>query len=118
MRGLRFTNTVVVNNLSHGRGNWGDPTPRILDAANEISNNLDLIGVIRDFNVGELIFDQDQQFQTIKPIGTEIATEVRFVLDTTDVDAKMVGDKRREYRQRPNLPETIFVECRCCLGGP
>ena len=42
--------------------------PRTFDVAHEIADDLDLIGVIgRDFHVGELIFDQDQQFQAVEP---------------------------------------------------
>jgi hypothetical protein len=83
------------------RSRAANQTPCIFDAANEIANNLDLIGVIRDFNVGELIFNQEQQFQTIKPNDSEIATEVRFVLDATDVDAEMFGDKRANVQAFP-----------------
>ncbi len=61
---------------------------------NEIADDFDLIGVIRHFNVGELILDQDQQFQTVKPIGAKIITQVRIVRNTPDVDIEMPGDQR------------------------
>jgi hypothetical protein len=81
-----------------GRGNWGNPALRTFNVANEIANDFNLIGVIvRDFNVSELIFDQYQQFQTIKPVGSEIVTEVRFVSDATDVDVEMLGNKRANF---------------------
>jgi len=72
--------------------------PRTFNVANEIANDFDLIGVIdRNFNVSELIFDQYQQFQPIKPVGPEIVTEVRFVRDATDVNVEMLGNKRANF---------------------
>jgi hypothetical protein len=42
--------------------------PRILNVANEIAFNL--IGApVRNFHIDKFILDQDQQFQTIKPVG-------------------------------------------------
>jgi hypothetical protein len=77
-------------------GNRSNPTAatRIFNVANEIANDFNPLGVIRDFNVSELIFDQYQQFQTIKPIGSKIVTEMRFVGDAPDVDVEMFGHKR------------------------
>jgi hypothetical protein len=106
-----------VINLSRGCGSWGNLAPRIFDAANEIANNLDLVGVIWDFNVGELIFNEDQQFQEIKPIGPEIATEVRFVLDATDVDAEMFGDKRANVANVQAFPRRSLSSVAVVLAG-
>jgi hypothetical protein len=71
--------------------------PRIVNVADEITNDFNLIGVtIHDFHARKLIFDQYQQFQTIKPVGPQIVTEVRFVRDTPDIDAEMRGNKRAD----------------------
>jgi hypothetical protein len=95
-----------------GDGNCGNPAPapRIFNVANKIANDFNLIGVtIRDCNVSELIFDQYQQFQTIKPVGPEIVMEVRFVRDATDVDVEMLATSARISRtSKPSL--LIFVE--------
>src|SRR5262245_53769623 len=68
--------------------------PRAFDAAHEIADDLDLIGIGRDLDVGELILDQDQQFQAVEPVGPEIVTQVRLVGDAADLDVQMFGDQR------------------------
>ena len=43
--------------------------PRIFNVTDEIANGLNLVGVtVADFHTGKFIFDQYQQFQTIKPV--------------------------------------------------
>lgn len=81
----------------------GPPTPRhrsdprIVNVADEIANDFNLIGVsVHDFHASKLIFYQYQQFQTIKPVGPQIVTEVRLVRDTPDIDAEMRGNKRAD----------------------
>ena len=71
------------------------PVSPLGDAANEIADDLNLIGVvIHDFDVGEQIFDQRQQFETIKPVGPKVMAQVRIVRNATEVDTKLLGDKR------------------------
>jgi hypothetical protein len=75
----------------------GRSGPCVLNVADEIANEFNLIGVaVHDFHVNESIFDLHQQFQTIKPVSTEIVTEVRFIRDTSDIDAKMLGNDRAD----------------------
>jgi hypothetical protein len=72
--------------------------PRIFNVSNEIANGFNLIGVpIREFDIDKFIFDQDQQFQTIKPVGPQIVTEVRFIGDALDIDVEMFGNKHAEF---------------------
>jgi hypothetical protein len=74
------------------------PAPRIFNITNEIANDFKLAGlIVRDFNGSELISDLCQQFQTIKPVGPEIVTEVRFVSDATNVDVEMLGNNRANF---------------------
>ena len=69
----------------------------ILNVANEIANGFDLVGVvIRKLHTSKLIFDQDEQFQTIKPVGMQIVAEVGFIGYTLDIDAEMFGNKRAD----------------------
>jgi len=72
--------------------------PRTFNVAHEIAHDFDLMSVVgRDFNVSELIFDEQQQFQTIEPVGPEIVTEVRFVRDASDVNVEMPGNERANF---------------------
>jgi hypothetical protein len=78
--------------------------PRTFDVAHEIADDFDLMGVVgRDFNVSELILDQEQQFQTIEPVGPEIVTEVRFVRDASDVNVEVLGNERANFADRQAL---------------
>jgi hypothetical protein len=45
--------------------------------------------VICHFHAVELIFDQDHQFKTVKPVGSKIVREARFISYTSDIDAQM-----------------------------
>jgi hypothetical protein len=85
--------------------------PRIFNVADEIANAFNLIGfTVHEFHAGKLIFDQYQQFQTIKPVGPQIVNEVRFVSDKPDIDAEMRGNKRADLCRLRRLPERMFVE--------
>ncbi len=67
--------------------------PGSLNIADEIADDFDLVDlVIRNFQAGELIFDRDHQFKTIKPVGPEIIKEMRFIRHTFDLDAQMLGN--------------------------
>ena len=90
-----LTAVGVAINLSHVGGNLGNlaPAPRIFNVTNEVADDFNLISVVTDFNVSELIFDQYQQFQTIKPTGPEVVTEVCFVRDAIYVDIEKLGHK-------------------------
>ena len=78
-------------------GYWA-ASSRTFNAANEITNNFNLIGVtVGDFNVSEFIFDQYQQFQTIKPVDPEIVTEVRFVRNASNIDFEMLGNQISDF---------------------
>ena len=69
--------------------------PGALNIADEIADDFDLVDlVIRNFQAGELIFDRDHQFKTIKPVGPEIIEEMRFIRHTFDLDAQMLGNER------------------------
>ena len=62
------------------------PHPR-RQCSDQISNDFDMIGkVTRDFQPGELLFDQYHQLKTIEPVGSEIFCEVRFISDPLDID--------------------------------
>jgi hypothetical protein len=79
--------------------------PRSFKVADEIANALNLIGVtVHDFYAGKLIFDQYQQFQTIKPVCPQIVTEVRFVRDTPDIDAETLGNERADLADFEAFP--------------
>jgi hypothetical protein len=59
----------------------------------EVADDFDLVDiVIRDLHADELIFDRYHQFKTIEPVGPEIFGEVRFIRDTLDIDAQMLGN--------------------------
>jgi hypothetical protein len=71
--------------------------PRIVKVADEIADAFNLIGfTVHKFDAGKLIFDQYQQFQTIKPVGPQIVNEVRFVSDKPDIDAEMRSNQRAD----------------------
>jgi hypothetical protein len=66
--------------------------------ADEITDHADLIGfLVRDFHLGELVFDRDHQFEAVEPVGSEIVSEVRFIGDALDIDAEMLGDQRTNF---------------------
>jgi len=78
---------------------------RGFNAPNEVSDDFDVIGVLVAYlKVSELIFDQYQQFQTIKPVDSEIVSEVRFVRNARDVDAKMLGNQRTDFAPLQAFP--------------
>jgi hypothetical protein len=81
-------------------GSHGNPASaaRVLDATNQIADELDLIRImIADFDVGESILHQHQYFQAIEPIGAEILTKVRLISDSMNVNVEMLGDKRSDF---------------------
>ena len=69
--------------------------PRILNIADKIANGFKPIRVIiHEFQARKLVFNQYQQFQTIKPVGPQIVPKAGFIGDTPDIDAEMPGNKR------------------------
>jgi hypothetical protein len=71
--------------------------PHIFNVADEIANGLNLIGIIvYEFHTDKLIFDQYQQFHTIKPVGPQVVPEVRFIRDLLDIDVEMLGNERAD----------------------
>jgi hypothetical protein len=63
------------------------------DVADEIAHNVDPIDFgIGDARVGELSFDDDQQLETVEPIGTQIR-KANVVGDAFDVDSQMLGNE-------------------------
>jgi hypothetical protein len=85
--------------------------PHIFHVANEIANGFNLIGIaIQEFYADESIFDQDEQFQTIKPVGVQIVSEVRFIRDALDIDVEMFSNKR------PDLPDSDAFIAACLLS--
>ena len=69
-------------------------TPHSFNVAYEVADGVNLIEiVIRDFHANEPIFDHDHQFQAVEPVGAEVISEVRFLCDTLDVDAELLGNQ-------------------------
>jgi hypothetical protein len=69
-------------------------SPGALNMADEISDDFDPVNlVIRNFQTRELIFDRHHQFNTIKPVGPEIITEMRFIRHVFDRDTEMLGNE-------------------------
>jgi len=53
-----------------------------------------LIGItIRDFQAGEVVFEQYHQFKTIEPVSPEILNQVCVIRDTADIDFQMRGNE-------------------------
>jgi hypothetical protein len=70
--------------------------PRIIhdfNMADEIPDELYFGLMVRDFDVGELIFDQDHQFNNIEQVHSEIVSEVRIDRDTLEIEPHMPSDK-------------------------
>jgi hypothetical protein len=67
------------------------------NVADQIGDNFyPIYVVICDFQAGELIFERYHQLQTVEPIGAQIISEVRFIRNTTDANAKVAGNKRAD----------------------
>ena len=48
--------------------------------------------IIHEFQARKLVFNQYQQFQTIKPVGPQIVSKAGFIGDTPDIDAEFPAD--------------------------
>jgi hypothetical protein len=67
---------------------------RDFDVADEIANDLDLIGIVFcNLHAGEFIFHQYHQLEAIEPVGAEVVAEVRFIRNTSDIDTEILGDE-------------------------
>jgi hypothetical protein len=65
----------------------------MLNVPDEVADNFDPVCIVRKLDVVEVVLDQDQQFQTVEPVGAEIVAQVRIVRDAADVDVEMVCEK-------------------------
>ena len=83
------------------------------DVADQVADDIYLVDIaIGDFHVGELVLDHDHQFQPVEPVGPQIISEVRFIRDTLDVDAQMVGNDSADIVVRRALSHS-----RWCAGS-
>jgi hypothetical protein len=69
----------------------------VLDVADEIANDFHPVDIIiREFHARKAILDGYHQFKTVEPVGPEIVGQVRFIRDTRDADAKLLGNERAD----------------------
>jgi hypothetical protein len=68
--------------------------------------------MVRDFDVGELIFDQDHQFNNIEQVHPEIVPEVRIDRDTVEIEPHMPSDKSADL-----VRDIAFFYDRCSSSG-
>ena len=63
------------------------------DNPNKITDGIDVVDHdVIDLDAGYLVFNRNQQFETIKPVGPEVVAKACFIRQPIGIDSEMPSD--------------------------